>query len=470
MQSYASPPHTQKKDAPAAASIYDSSSQGEALQRKAELANNTGMPDNLKSGIESLSGFSMDDVRVHYNSSKPATVQALAYTQGTDIHVAPGQEKCLPHEAWHVAQQMAGRVSPTTNINGMPVNDNAALEHEADVMGEKATKQRKPVLDNTAQHTKQLLQKNTKNQNNSTCQQSKINYTTQSINFKNVYTNQTESDYVGNEVHAELRHNESLTGSAPSLNVHKNLMSSIIKTQQARYVRGHLLNDHLGGIGEWYNLFPLSSTANHLHLMTAEAMAKGGLKNNYNVIYNVKTQNITNDVSTDPQVTFKCDVLWKNDLEQDVLKYSVDVKSGPKGKGGYENEQFDKPFTFDRYAFSLNRNSRFANTAKGKGESPETKNSRLISSVNGLQGSDCDGNFKRLYVSQQIDDYYDYLADAIDIVHDFYFEQGLDISSDLNEVTDFIKLNDVISKHKQYGTPLEKNKINIGGELVIIYE
>ncbi|PWJ36849.1 uncharacterized protein DUF4157 [Fibrobacter succinogenes subsp. elongatus] len=133
-----------------AASVLDSSAQSESLQRKADMANNaaqraeaprpnnTGMPDNLKAGIESLSGFSMDNVRVHYNSSKPATVQALAYTQGTDIHVAPGQEKCLPHEAWHVAQQMAGRVSPTTNINGMPVNDNATLEHEADVMGEKA--------------------------------------------------------------------------------------------------------------------------------------------------------------------------------------------------------------------------------------------------------------------------------------------------------------------------------------------
>ncbi|MBQ7081323.1 MAG: DUF4157 domain-containing protein [Fibrobacter sp.] len=145
----------QKKDASSAASVLDSSSQNESLQRKADMANNvaqraeaprpnnTGMPDNLKSGIESLSGFSMDDVRVHYNSSKPATVRALAYTQGTDIHVAPGQEKCLPHEAWHVAQQMAGRVSPTTNINGMPVNDNAALEHEADVMGEMAVSQRK---------------------------------------------------------------------------------------------------------------------------------------------------------------------------------------------------------------------------------------------------------------------------------------------------------------------------------------
>lgn len=140
----------QKVSAQNAASVLDASSQSESLQRKADMANgtaqrvetprpnNTGMPDNLKTGIESLSGFSMDDVRVHYNSSKPATVQALAYTQGTDIHVAPGQEKHLPHEAWHVAQQMAGRVSPTTNINGMPVNDNAALEHEADVMGEKA--------------------------------------------------------------------------------------------------------------------------------------------------------------------------------------------------------------------------------------------------------------------------------------------------------------------------------------------
>nr|WP_295680043.1 DUF4157 domain-containing protein [uncultured Fibrobacter sp.] len=140
----------QKASKNTASSVLDASSQSEALQRKADMTNNaaqreeaprpnnTGMPDNLKSGIESLSGFSMDDVRVHYNSSKPATVQALAYTQGTDIHVAPGQEKHLPHEAWHVAQQMAGRVSPTTNINGMPVNDNVALEHEADVMGEKA--------------------------------------------------------------------------------------------------------------------------------------------------------------------------------------------------------------------------------------------------------------------------------------------------------------------------------------------
>lgn len=115
----------------------------EGLQMKVDTVfqqkpNNTGLPDNLKAGVESLSGFSMDDVKVHYNSSQPATVQALAYTQGTDIHVAPGQERHLPHEAWHVAQQLAGRVEPTTEVGGMPVNDNIGLEHEADVMGARA--------------------------------------------------------------------------------------------------------------------------------------------------------------------------------------------------------------------------------------------------------------------------------------------------------------------------------------------
>jgi hypothetical protein len=106
--------------------------------------NQTGMPDNLKAGVEALSGIAMDDVKVHYNSDKPAQLQALAYAQGTDIHIAPGQEKHLPHEAWHVVQQKQGRVRPTMQMKGgVAVNDDKGLESEADVMGEKAMK--KPV-------------------------------------------------------------------------------------------------------------------------------------------------------------------------------------------------------------------------------------------------------------------------------------------------------------------------------------
>jgi len=106
------------------------------LQKK---ANNTGLPDHLKSGIENLSGHSMDNVKVHYNSSKPAQLQAHAYAQGTDIHIASGQEKHLPHEAWHVVQQKQGRVKPTLQMKGkVNVNDDKSLENEADVMGAKA--------------------------------------------------------------------------------------------------------------------------------------------------------------------------------------------------------------------------------------------------------------------------------------------------------------------------------------------
>ncbi|MCX4319060.1 MAG: DUF4157 domain-containing protein, partial [Lachnospiraceae bacterium] len=85
-----------------------------------------------------LSGFNMENVTVHYNSLKPSRLKAHAYTKGTEIHVAPGQEKHLPHEAWHVVQQMQGRVSPTRRIAGELVNDSGALEREADLMGAKA--------------------------------------------------------------------------------------------------------------------------------------------------------------------------------------------------------------------------------------------------------------------------------------------------------------------------------------------
>lgn len=101
--------------------------------------NNTGLPDNLKTGMENLSGMSLDDVMVHRNSDKPAQLQAHAFAQGTDIHLAPGQEKHLGHEAWHVVQQKQGKVKPTIQMKGdVNINDDKRLEKEADIMGAKA--------------------------------------------------------------------------------------------------------------------------------------------------------------------------------------------------------------------------------------------------------------------------------------------------------------------------------------------
>ncbi|MBW2663244.1 MAG: DUF4157 domain-containing protein [Deltaproteobacteria bacterium] len=120
------------------------SQQQQPIQTK---ENKTGLPDNLKSGIENLSGYSMDDVKVHYNSDKPAQLQAHAYAQGTDILLASGQVKHLPHEAWHVVQQKQGRVKPTMQMKGnVNINDDIGLEKEATSMGARAI-QTKSVVD-----------------------------------------------------------------------------------------------------------------------------------------------------------------------------------------------------------------------------------------------------------------------------------------------------------------------------------
>lgn len=130
--------------------------QKKTLQRK---SNNTGLPDNLKAGVESLSGISMDDVKVHYNSDKPIQLGALAYTKGTDIHIAPGREKYLPHETWHVVQQAQGRVRATTQMKGVAMNDNMLLEKEADEMGKIISKKKSPIDYHINSQSKEISKK-----------------------------------------------------------------------------------------------------------------------------------------------------------------------------------------------------------------------------------------------------------------------------------------------------------------------
>ncbi|WP_187428031.1 DUF4157 domain-containing protein [Roseobacter fucihabitans] len=110
----------------------------QALQQKPDGGTAQGLPPGLRAGAESLSGIDMSGVQVHYNSDKPSQLQAHAYAQGQQIHLASGQERHLPHEAWHVVQQAQGRVRPTLQVAGQAVNDEPGLESEADLMGARA--------------------------------------------------------------------------------------------------------------------------------------------------------------------------------------------------------------------------------------------------------------------------------------------------------------------------------------------
>lgn len=104
------------------------------VKQKFKLTNpdTTGIPAQMKQQFENISQLSFDDVRVHYNSCKPAKLQALAYTQGNQVFIGPGKEKYLKHELGHVVQQKSGIVKPNTYINGLPVNDNMDLENAAE--------------------------------------------------------------------------------------------------------------------------------------------------------------------------------------------------------------------------------------------------------------------------------------------------------------------------------------------------
>ncbi|HEX8906649.1 MAG TPA: DUF4157 domain-containing protein [Longimicrobiaceae bacterium] len=92
----------------------------------------------LRSALEHLSGFDLRHVRVHADSPLPALVGARAFAYGSDIHLAAGAGDALAHEAWHVVQQMQGRVRATARVNGLPLNDDAALEQEAEEMAARA--------------------------------------------------------------------------------------------------------------------------------------------------------------------------------------------------------------------------------------------------------------------------------------------------------------------------------------------
>lgn len=106
----------------------------EPVRMETSRPNLTGIPTQMKLDFEQRSGLPFDDVRVHYNSDKPAQIQAWAYTQGKQIYVAPGQERHLPHELGHIVQQKLGKVRPTGFIHGLPVNDQPDLESGADAL------------------------------------------------------------------------------------------------------------------------------------------------------------------------------------------------------------------------------------------------------------------------------------------------------------------------------------------------
>src|SRR6056297_2994200 len=96
----------------------------EEVQTKSEPGNpgtQTSMPDKVQQKMEGSFGQDFGEVNIHKDSGQAKNMGALAYTQGKDIHFAPGQynpgtkkgQELLGHELTHVVQQREGKVKTT---------------------------------------------------------------------------------------------------------------------------------------------------------------------------------------------------------------------------------------------------------------------------------------------------------------------------------------------------------------------
>jgi hypothetical protein len=137
----------QKKSSPEEEAEIQTKKSSRTTQKVSESSGvETQIPENVQAKMESSFGTSFQGVNIHQNDGGATQMGALAYTQGENIHFAPGQynpdspkgQELLGHELTHVVQQRQGRVAETKQTKGVSVNDNPALEKEADDMGVKA--------------------------------------------------------------------------------------------------------------------------------------------------------------------------------------------------------------------------------------------------------------------------------------------------------------------------------------------
>lgn len=102
------------------------------------------LPAPLRARFEAAFDADLSSVRVH-TGARASSIGAQAFTEGEDLHFAPGQfrpetpagRRLIGHELAHVLQQRAGRVRADRR-HGPPVNTNPALEGEADRLGARA--------------------------------------------------------------------------------------------------------------------------------------------------------------------------------------------------------------------------------------------------------------------------------------------------------------------------------------------
>jgi rubrerythrin len=146
-------------------------------------------------------------------------------------------------------------------------------------------------------------------------------------------------DIVGLEMTVDWLGSNHKTGTPPKSSAQLKLMGLLVtdpsKSSPDKFIRGHLLNEHLGGEGDADNMFPITGNANSQHLHSTETKIKNWVKDkNHWVLYQVKVQDISSKLDAGAKnpsnyvnSAFACHAIQKNAAGEVKDEFSTRISS-----------------------------------------------------------------------------------------------------------------------------------------------
>ncbi len=217
-----------------------------------------------------------------------------------------------------------------------------------------------------------------------------IKYATQPVGYKDS-DGTGHVEHVGRVADAWIDVTDPVTGTAPKSSEQQPKMYNRLKAKYGQgFVRGHLLNDNLGGVGHVYNLFPITYSANSEHKITAEgylkrhirtelAAKKKNLKGPYFVHYRVTAVPANAaDLTASAKAEFLCEMVAAHSLLPGGKNETWRIVSKPQSKVEATGDRSTK----DDYQ---NKNLGLFGSSQ-TGEHDNTLRSRERSTVDGWRG------------------------------------------------------------------------------------
>ncbi|NET68723.1 MAG: DUF4157 domain-containing protein [Moorea sp. SIO1G6] len=303
------------------------------LEGSIKEARGRGKPleERIRIPLEQAMGADFSGVRVHTDAQSDQlnqSIQAKAFTTGQDVFFRQGEyepgsrggQELIAHELTHVLQQSSGAVQLTQYLSSVEINMFKKNVLETQKQGESIGSQISihPLITNEVEQKGKIgrrIQRKTD-----------VKYYAQDLKYKDKDDREKKAK-VGLYMEAELDPTDPAKGSEPRRGEENDIYDALNDYYEydPLYIKGHLLNAHLGGKGKDENLFPITAQANARHKDLVERQVKSALLDyykrpneygeHYRLRYRVWALNKTTELDfvQDPTATLECTLEWKND-------------------------------------------------------------------------------------------------------------------------------------------------------------